>query len=290
MTNLRRAGDFDGHNLVKVWHPFKVDRFRGTKHVTDLEYIPLDLHANREELKETVRKRSQKFLRYTVLCKEGSDQVFQYDGLAYADERKTLGDDEPEDKNGDDDDLQYKSPQDEDGASKLVQIRGEVISDAQAYTQNTSSVLPIGRRERGLTPFVDKQQTASDDAVDFRAKVKLLNVDEPLDSSDDNYLLMPPRLLGYATRQRVWGQFSIDTAMPAAKGDPQAFRHTLQLNERYKDMIESQVAAHMQKGKKPIVDIIEEKGKGLVLRMFLFACESLIFFLKHNDTAMLVTT
>ncbi|CAN8102858.1 unnamed protein product [Discula destructiva] len=258
--------DFDGHELVKVWHPFKIDRFRGTKHVTDLEYIPLDLHVNREALKEKVRKRSQDFLRYTVLCQQGSDQVFQYDGLAYADERKALGNDEPDNANKDDDNYQYKSAQDEDGSSKLVQIKGEVISDAQAYTQNTSSGLPIGPRERGgLTPFVDKQQTASDDATDFRAKVKLLTVNEPLDPNDDNFLIMPPRLLGYATRQRVWGQFSIDQARPPAKGDPQAFRHTLQLNDSYKDMIESQVLAHMQKGKKPITDIIEEKGKGLVL-------------------------
>ncbi|PSS00675.1 hypothetical protein BD289DRAFT_450244 [Coniella lustricola] len=256
--------DYDGHNLVKVWRDFKFDRFRGTKTVTELEYVPLAVYPEAEKLKRDVLARSQRFLKYTVQCAVGSDQVLKYDGFAYADERRTLANDEQDKHGGDDENPDYNPAQDEENSSnsKLVLIKGEVISDAAAYAQNTSSLLPIGDRNNQDT-FIDRQPTTTEDDIFFET-VSSLKPNEPL-PMEDNFLLLPPRVLGYATRQRVWGQFHLDSASEKDKPNPHDFKQTLQLSQRYKDMIESLVAAHMHKVKRPITDIVEEKGKGLVL-------------------------
>lgn len=52
--------DWDGRRLLKVEHAFKIDRFRGTKDVTSLEYVPLEMYEDAEELKKVVRERSRK--------------------------------------------------------------------------------------------------------------------------------------------------------------------------------------------------------------------------------------
>lgn len=52
--------DWDGRRLLKVEHEFKIDRFRGTKDLTNLAYVPLGVYEHAEALKEKVRERSRK--------------------------------------------------------------------------------------------------------------------------------------------------------------------------------------------------------------------------------------
>jgi hypothetical protein len=86
---------------------------------------------------------------------------------------------------------------------------------------------------------------------------------------DENYLLFPPRLLGYATREKVWGQFTVDnTNLPPGK-KPSKFQNDLQLDQKYKDIIEALVASHEsnheQEEELQVRDVVQNKGKGLVL-------------------------
>lgn len=88
---------------------------------------------------------------------------------------------------------------------------------------------------------------------------------------DDNYPLFPPRLLGYATREKVWGQFAVDhTNLPPGKKTSK-FQNDLQLDQKYKDIIEALVASHesnqetKQDKEQQVRDVVQNKGKGLVL-------------------------
>ena len=87
----------------------------------------------------------------------------------------------------------------------------------------------------------------------------------------DEFLLYPPRVLGYSTREKVWGQFSVDKTSDVPEPSMSLFREKLQLDEDYKNMIQALVEEHGARGdqsnpdKVKIKDVVEDKGKGLVL-------------------------
>jgi len=86
---------------------------------------------------------------------------------------------------------------------------------------------------------------------------------------NDNYLLFPPRLLGYATQEKVWGQFSVDNTKKPPGKMPKKFHENLQLDEKYKDLIEALVGSHESNQERAkelqVKDVVQNKGKGLVL-------------------------
>jgi SpoVK/Ycf46/Vps4 family AAA+-type ATPase len=86
---------------------------------------------------------------------------------------------------------------------------------------------------------------------------------------DDTHQLFPPRLLGYAAREKLWGQFSVDQTQQAPGKNPKSFREDLQLEPKYKDMIEALVESHesnAERGRQlQVRDVVQDKGRGLVL-------------------------
>lgn len=86
---------------------------------------------------------------------------------------------------------------------------------------------------------------------------------------DDSHQLLPPRLLGYATREKLWGQFAVELTNDAPGKNPKPFRDDLKLDLKYKDMIEALVGEHESSSAKAkqlqIQDVVQDKGRGLVL-------------------------
>jgi hypothetical protein len=86
---------------------------------------------------------------------------------------------------------------------------------------------------------------------------------------NDNYLLFPPRLLGYATQEKIWGQFSVDNTREPPGKMTTKFRDNLQLDVKYKNLIEALVDSHesnLERAKElQVRDGVQNKGKGLVL-------------------------
>lgn len=135
-------------------------------------------------------------------------------------------------------------------------------------SSNKSHPYPIGKLGRRL--YVQDTQLAPEDEYEFRELVNKISEEDPgwekpLDPNNDNFLVTPPRLLGYATRQRIWGQICLDWAAPKKPADKEVFLRKLQLNSRDKNMVLSLVEAHMESKEKKVKDIVENKGKGLVL-------------------------
>ena len=85
--------------------------------------------------------------------------------------------------------------------------------------------------------------------------------------TDEDFLLYPPRLLGYSTREKMWGQFGIDQTTNAPSKQTSMFRNQLQLDPQYKSMIQALVHEHEGRGEErvQVKDVVEDKGKGLVL-------------------------
>ena len=88
---------------------------------------------------------------------------------------------------------------------------------------------------------------------------------------DEDFILYPPRFLGYSTKEKMWGQFSVDQTLDAPGKQPSMFKKQLQLEDKYKQMIQALVDEHEGRVQKSpsdralVRDIVQDKGKGLVL-------------------------
>lgn len=89
--------------------------------------------------------------------------------------------------------------------------------------------------------------------------------------TDRELLLFPPRLLGYSTKEKIWGQFGVDQTSDVPGRNMSLFKEKLQLDATYKAMIQALVEEHGERGDKKdadrtkVRDVVDDKGKGLVL-------------------------
>ena len=93
--------------------------------------------------------------------------------------------------------------------------------------------------------------------------------------SDEQYLLCPPRALGYAMSQKTWAQFDIAKLQKPKGSTKNTFEDELQLNKSLKQLIYKSVMAH-ETGKKEnieghdlgVEDFAQGKGKGLTIMLY----------------------
>jgi nucleosome binding factor SPN SPT16 subunit len=91
----------------------------------------------------------------------------------------------------------------------------------------------------------------------------------------DQYLHCPPRVLGYALKQKKWAQLSVKALKAPDKADATVFEDRLQLDEEAKELVKWTVQAHEigkevdKKGNsKGLQDFAPDKGKGLIIMLY----------------------
>ncbi|KAK3984333.1 transitional endoplasmic reticulum ATPase 1 [Cladorrhinum sp. PSN332] len=277
--------DYNGKGLIQIQYLHKFDRFRGTKRITELPYYPLEYYDDKEKLLRDSRDRTLEFIKATVKCKAGAQQMFIYHGLAYEAERNLLSSKGGDGGEGDDDHRpnnrrrrRYQSFTDDDEGEarqpKLVQVTGEIIVDHEAFNQYGTGKPPLGAElYRDEQIWIEESFTNSEDYHEFSQTVNKLDVskydaDSPLDPENDNFLIFPPRVLGYASREKIWGQFFLGSKKPRPPKQREKFAENLQLDDKYKNLIDALVQSHEnsgESGQKQVEDLVQDKGKGLVL-------------------------
>lgn len=93
--------------------------------------------------------------------------------------------------------------------------------------------------------------------------------------TDDQYMLCPPRVLGYALKQKKWAQLLVDRLQQPDAADASTFRDKLQLDYELKELVQMSVQAH-ERGKKTnprgqqlaLQDFAPDKGKGLIIMLY----------------------
>ena len=93
--------------------------------------------------------------------------------------------------------------------------------------------------------------------------------------SPDQLMHCPPRVLGYALKQKKWAQLLVGKLHPPNDADSSVFRDKLQLDEDSKELVRWSVQAH-EYGKKlnakgeslSLQDFAPDKGKGLVIMLY----------------------
>ena len=93
--------------------------------------------------------------------------------------------------------------------------------------------------------------------------------------SEEQLLCCPPRVLGYALKQKTWVQLLVEHLGEPEKADLETFKTKLQLDPELKDLIENSVKAHehaKRKGPsgkpKGLEDFAQGKGRGLVIMFY----------------------
>ena len=109
---------------------------------------------------------------------------------------------------------------------------------------------------------VEEPATETEDAL---AKWTKEDVENGVYNDSDDLLVLPPRFLGYATREKLWGQFQVDLTKPPAGPNRRKFHENLQLDQEYKDLIDALVKSHETGQSGQVQDMVSDKGKGLVL-------------------------
>ena len=83
--------------------------------------------------------------------------------------------------------------------------------------------------------------------------------------TDEQYLLCPPRVLGYSMKEKKWMQFAVESLLKPNPADRNTFDNKLQLRSGYKELIWKSVLSH----RKPnIADYTPGKGKGLIILLW----------------------
>ena len=110
-----------------------------------------------------------------------------------------------------------------------------------------------------------------DDEVDETAETSLEAGGSNKQAVSKDYILYPPRFLGYSTKEKLWGQFAVDYTSNAQPKKTTPFRDNLQLNEEYKKLILALVNEHEGRhedtngDRVQVRDVVKDKCKGLVL-------------------------
>ncbi|KAJ2991766.1 hypothetical protein NUW58_g2398 [Xylaria curta] len=281
---------FDWNGTVFSRVPFEIEIEawgRDRKSVTSLPFYPLEFHEenglSREEsiqkLKTRLIERGKKFVSCCIA--EKGKQMFNYsNGGAYFHRGGTLLQRTHTDSSIDLEDQQRGSSSvtsDDRGAAATgpgaswKSIEGAVIVDFASFLTYQSSQAPIlGPLERYEGPLTELSPSRRAQDV-FKNMYKFDWDRHPAQRpmSDEQLLCCPPRVLGYALKQKTWVQLLVKHLDPPNKADASTFNDQLQLGSDAKDLILKSVQAHAMSDKRSqgLDDFAPGKGKGLVIML-----------------------
>ncbi|KIW91000.1 uncharacterized protein Z519_08783 [Cladophialophora bantiana CBS 173.52] len=249
--------DWNGKEIVRVTFEFPLERFRGTKEISSLFCYPLEFYRDEngnfdQSLRNELVKRGQWFLE---LCKTtGAKQMFEYDGQALS-SRRSLARTSP--------DAESKTPslsmKDEADLSLAAEYLIHKTFKARFHSFSVETLTDV--TGPGI-PLLGKYEPT--DVEPFSHP----HDEQGVGGDEHQCLLYPPRILGYATQQKMWAQFKVQDTTAVPTDLSTAFEDKLELDRNDKNMIKALVENHESSkdaSQAQVNDIIESKGKNLVI-------------------------
>ncbi|KAH8885985.1 P-loop containing nucleoside triphosphate hydrolase protein [Thozetella sp. PMI_491] len=244
--------DWNGKTMTKSYYQTVFTYFVGTKLITELPIYPVKYHPDPSGLYDTLQERNKRYLNATLYNHGGTGRLFDYEGVAYECKRSVVSDD-------DSSDLPSPSPIGDAGSNKakLAFIQGQIIVDAEKFI-DTHGYQPLSDWDLMFSRSTEEEERQWKKLFTHSGANKENGLEDPS-------LLLPPRFLGYATKEKVWGQFRVSVAADPIQKSRKKFEEDLQLNPESKQLIWALVAAHQERQGAQIEDVVHNKGKGLVL-------------------------
>ncbi|PVH93368.1 P-loop containing nucleoside triphosphate hydrolase protein [Periconia macrospinosa] len=280
--------DWDGRKYNRVPITLKFDNFQGAKKINTLSCYPLKYREDRddpdnEKLKEKLIARGKLYVDYCER-KQGK-QMLDYEGDAISHGsgfQKLKGRAQQSDSEmviaylGTLWDVRNRMSSKHMNISK-AEIRhktGRVMIDFKSYLQHAPDIKsngPIGDIE--FLSSTDECHCGSCLSNERLKENQRQHYDDwdPLKNgaftSDEQYLICPPRVLGYHLESRTWLELDVEKLQNISQPVSDSAFKKLQLHRALKELIKKLVQSHTSgTGKKPLMeDIVKGKGQGLVI-------------------------
>ncbi len=136
---------------------------------------------------------------------------------------------------------------------------GRWLTNGMKQLAHHKRIYPLGEMEN-----YDAEEPATETEDVFGGLVEEEVRLNGLDEKNNDFLIIPPRVLGYSTKEKLWGQFGIVSILPPEGKQPHKFRENLQLDDKYKELIEALVESHEangNNGRRAVQDMVNDKGK-----------------------------
>ncbi|KAK7947808.1 aaa family atpase [Apiospora aurea] len=264
-------------------------KFDGLVPLTTLEYYPFQLHREYDAVWKRLVGRGKKF---KSLCR-AETRLFEYDGKAVLEKKgfSRLTQENNVDNHDSTEDVLSRTST---GLGPGSQIRNNEASQAKSTKVNDRVMVdfesyfrygPNDGRNGALIPNDQSPNCACADCsnnVDLarRFRVGFDETAEAAEWDEEQYLICPPRVLGYTLRKKQWAQLQVDNIKAIAHDEKyDAWHSRLKLaNEEHKKMLFDLVRSHSGESKDDededegnkleVDDIVPGKGKGLVILLY----------------------
>ncbi|KAI0106666.1 P-loop containing nucleoside triphosphate hydrolase protein [Daldinia grandis] len=287
--------DWTGEKFQRTGFTLLFENFDGHRPITSLPYYPFHLHAGYDSVKSKLIERGKIFRKY-CLTKEGS-RLFEYEGETIFGKKGFTGlvqaDEDDSDTRSTNSFLEFERRMFGRHRSTQESTRTEVVKSSYINSRVVVDYLsyfqygPPVARNGALNPRTDDLDCMCSDCqqnegltAKYRTRFDEVKTQKNNTWEDEQYMLCPPRLLGYILGEKQWAQLQVTTVQEIPPDDPKnAWNTRLQLADRNKtkDMLFNLVQNHastMKKKAKPgemgleVDDIIPGKGKGLVILLY----------------------
>ncbi|KAI3341419.1 hypothetical protein F4824DRAFT_448835 [Ustulina deusta] len=235
------------------------EHFDGHRPVTALKYYPFKMHKDREAVQSKLIERGKLFQQYCNAKDES--RMFDYKGDAIPEKKGFSG------MKGDETDNQHDSHSSSDydfsffrrfmfrnsrrdvlPNANSSRVDGRVMVDYASFYQYGSTNGrngPLSRSETG--PECGCSDCQGNEALAERYRTRFDRMPKNQDWEDEQYLLCPPRVLGYILAEKQWAQLQVTHLKVIPHGDDQnAWSSRLKLaDEDSKNLLFDLVRCHI---------------------------------------------
>jgi hypothetical protein len=288
------AFDWDGTKFSTYVYDFYIKDFSGEKPINDLDIYPVNYYKTetgvngRDQLYEQLTKRGQK---YVELCtQEPSMFQCEYQGTALVTPSALHRLTSKGRGQGYASDSPYVEDEVEVASIEITGKQSRVIVDNLSFMKSARNTMkrgdtpPLGTKasfiERGCVCGICKDSVIHTWKPSSTLNQSLKDIGQEFTEEQKRLQFLPPRLLGYALKEKVWGQFLVDKLEPISstvdKDKSGPFWTELELEQEAKRHLMAFVQHHRASGLRKTgpgdasvdakaFDIIEGKGQGLVI-------------------------
>ncbi|KAI9644987.1 hypothetical protein NHQ30_007022 [Ciborinia camelliae] len=276
--------DWDGKMFRRSPVELFIESFEGQKAISSLTFFPLQFHEDCKDVEKRLIERGRKFR--NACTTKNAERMFDYGGRTIFEQRGFSGGQDDDDK---DDDMSrssydfrslyhYRATTDISTAAPKP-IDGRVMIDFESYFRYGPAFGRIG----SLTPQSDLDECGchacrTNDPLREKFRTRFDEEANQRDNwHDEQYMLCPPRVLGYILRDKQWAQLQVTALRNIPRlGFRNSWSERLKLadGEVTKNIILDLVSSHGTKtegdenNRLEVDDIVANKGKGLVILLY----------------------
>ncbi|KAL4958493.1 P-loop containing nucleoside triphosphate hydrolase protein [Aspergillus filifer] len=279
--------DWNGEEFQRTRFVLPFEPFDGHKPITTLPYYPFDYAESRKEIQEKLIDRGKLFRQYCTK-KEGS-QFFKYAGNAIFSQKGLSGlmqDNavcHSDHRSLSTSFIIYRELQHmiAPPVKKIRSLRtdGQVMVDFASYLRYGVHVPRNGLLEAGTNQYECTCLDCRDNerlTKKYRRHFDEVKVQKKTVWEDEQYMLCPPRVLGYILKDKQWAELQVTLLTPIDQNPAEnTWRDRLQLaDDNNKEILFNLVDSHIsttanaEADDLQVNDIIPEKGKGLVILLY----------------------